>query len=86
MAESYNYQRSTFECMDKSPETLLLDCEVRQEPLAHRDFLDPEVEDLLTSGGVELSAPTQMALNLSTKEELLEATTPILVVVATISA
>ena len=63
-----------------------MDYEVRQEPLDHWDLLDPAVEDLLTSGGVEPSAQTQMALNLSTKEELLEATTPILVVVATISA
>ena len=30
-----------------------MDYEVRQEPLDHRGLLDPAVEDLLTSGGVE---------------------------------
>ena len=60
--------------------------EVRQEPLDHRDLLDPAVEVSLMSGGVELPAQTQMALNLSTKEELLEAFGLILVVVVTVSA
>ena len=58
---------------------------VRQEPLDHRDLLDPVVEESLMPGGVELSAQTQMALNLSTKEELLEPNTLMLVVVVTIS-
>ena len=58
---------------------------MRQEPLGHRDLLDPAVEESLMSGGVELSVQTQMALNLSTKEELLEPNTLILVVVVTIS-
>ena len=58
---------------------------VRKVTWENRDLHDPAVEESLTSGGVELSAQTQMALNLSTKEELLEATTPILVVVVTIS-
>ena len=52
----------------------------------NRDHLDPAVEDLFMLGGVEPSAPIQQELNLSKMEELLEATTPILVVVVTISA